>query len=237
MCLMENSAWWVFVFLLLFSSSFEIVKVKSQCHKFKLKYLKMKLLTVVTGLKLFVFTFILCVRSWSFRSSSLRYRSITKQFFRKADGVVVMYDVTAEPSFTAVRHWLTSVKVRLHFTVVPFRRVSKPVQSSWRAALFWRQETATEDIPIMLLGNKTDKEAERKVERSMGERLAKVCSCSEEPVLSWLQLELLRRRSRLLCFIPTGLWAESLWMQRLLRTQRPGIHGLLGQVRRSPDSV
>ncbi|XP_024137670.1 ras and EF-hand domain-containing protein homolog isoform X2 [Oryzias melastigma] len=75
-----------------------------------------------------------------------RYRSITKQFFRKADGVVVMYDVTAEQSFTAVRHWLTSVK-----------------------------ETATEDIPIMLLGNKTDKEAERKVERSMGERLAKDC--------------------------------------------------------------
>ncbi|KAF6725004.1 Ras-related protein Rab-44 [Oryzias melastigma] len=28
-----------------------------------------------------------------------RYRSITKQFFRKADGVVVMYDVTLEESF------------------------------------------------------------------------------------------------------------------------------------------
>ncbi|RVE72276.1 hypothetical protein OJAV_G00060170 [Oryzias javanicus] len=75
-----------------------------------------------------------------------RYRSITKQFFRKADGVVVMYDVTAEQSFTAVRHWLTSVK-----------------------------ESATEEIPIMLLGNKTDKETERKVEKSMGERLAKEC--------------------------------------------------------------
>lgn len=41
-----------------------------------------------------------------------RYRSITKQFFRKADGVVVMYDITAEQSFTAVRQWLTSVKVK-----------------------------------------------------------------------------------------------------------------------------
>uniref|UniRef100_A0A4W5PAJ6 Calcium release activated channel regulator 2A n=1 Tax=Hucho hucho TaxID=62062 RepID=A0A4W5PAJ6_9TELE len=40
-----------------------------------------------------------------------RYRSITKQFFRKADGVVVMYDITAEQSFTAVRQWLTSVQV------------------------------------------------------------------------------------------------------------------------------
>uniref|UniRef100_A0A672LPH7 Calcium release activated channel regulator 2A n=1 Tax=Sinocyclocheilus grahami TaxID=75366 RepID=A0A672LPH7_SINGR len=42
-----------------------------------------------------------------------RYRSITKQFFRKADGVVVVYDVTNEQTFTAVRHWLASVQVKL----------------------------------------------------------------------------------------------------------------------------
>jgi hypothetical protein len=41
-----------------------------------------------------------------------RYRSITKQFFRKADGVVVMYDITSELTFTGVRQWLTSVQVR-----------------------------------------------------------------------------------------------------------------------------
>uniref|UniRef100_A0A3Q4HJF3 Calcium release activated channel regulator 2A n=1 Tax=Neolamprologus brichardi TaxID=32507 RepID=A0A3Q4HJF3_NEOBR len=74
-----------------------------------------------------------------------RYRSITKQFFRKADGVVVMYDISTEESFTAVRQWLTSVK-----------------------------EGAGEDIPVMLLGNKTDKETQREVQKSIGERLAKV---------------------------------------------------------------
>ncbi|XP_033997891.1 ras and EF-hand domain-containing protein homolog [Trematomus bernacchii] len=73
-----------------------------------------------------------------------RYRSITKQFFRKADGVVVMYDITAVQSFTAVRQWLTNVK-----------------------------EGAGEDIPIMLLANKTDKEIERQVQKGVGERLAK----------------------------------------------------------------
>ncbi|XP_046890340.1 EF-hand calcium-binding domain-containing protein 4B [Hypomesus transpacificus] len=73
-----------------------------------------------------------------------RYRSITKQFFRKADGVVVMYDITSEQSFTAVRQWLTSV-----------------------------QEGAGEDIPIMLLGNKTDKESEREVQGRVGKKLAK----------------------------------------------------------------
>ncbi|KAJ8262454.1 hypothetical protein GJAV_G00166660 [Gymnothorax javanicus] len=73
-----------------------------------------------------------------------RYRSITKQFFRKADGVVVMYDITSVPTFTAVRHWLTSI-----------------------------QEGAGETIPIMLLGNKTDQESEREVQERLGEKLAK----------------------------------------------------------------
>ncbi|KAK5867759.1 hypothetical protein PBY51_012223 [Eleginops maclovinus] len=75
-----------------------------------------------------------------------RYRSITKQFFRKADGVVVMYDITAVQSFTAVRQWLTNVK-----------------------------EGTGEDIPIMLLANKTDKEIKRQVQKGVGERLAKDC--------------------------------------------------------------
>ncbi|XP_077452656.1 EF-hand calcium-binding domain-containing protein 4B isoform X1 [Stigmatopora argus] len=75
-----------------------------------------------------------------------RYRSITKQFFRKADGVVLMYDITVQQSFTAVREWLTSVK-----------------------------EGSGEDITLMLLGNKTDLERERQVHKAMGERLAKDC--------------------------------------------------------------
>uniref|UniRef100_A0A8C2IA89 Calcium release activated channel regulator 2A n=1 Tax=Cyprinus carpio TaxID=7962 RepID=A0A8C2IA89_CYPCA len=73
-----------------------------------------------------------------------RYRSITKQFFRKADGVVVVYDITNEQTFTAVRQWLVSV-----------------------------QEGAGEDIPIMLLGNKTDLDGQREVPLGFAEKLAK----------------------------------------------------------------
>lgn len=43
----------------------------------------------------------------------LRFRSITKQYFRKADGILVMYDITAECSFMAVRNWMSSVQVRV----------------------------------------------------------------------------------------------------------------------------
>lgn len=41
---------------------------------------------------------------------------------------------------------------------------------------YFFQESAGEDIPIMLLGNKTDKEMERQVQQEVGQRLAKVCS-------------------------------------------------------------
>ncbi len=40
-----------------------------------------------------------------------RFRSITKQYFRKADGVILMYDVTSELSFINLRNWMESVKV------------------------------------------------------------------------------------------------------------------------------
>uniref|UniRef100_A0AAX7UE54 EF-hand domain-containing protein n=1 Tax=Astatotilapia calliptera TaxID=8154 RepID=A0AAX7UE54_ASTCA len=72
-----------------------------------------------------------------------RYRSITKQFFRKADGVVVMYDVTVEESFKAVWPWLTNV-----------------------------QEAAGEGIPILLLGNKMDMDEDREVSFKEAEQLA-----------------------------------------------------------------
>ncbi|XP_061524112.1 EF-hand calcium-binding domain-containing protein 4B isoform X4 [Phycodurus eques] len=72
-----------------------------------------------------------------------RYRSITKQFFRKADGVVVMYDVTLEESFKAVRPWLANVK-----------------------------DAAGEGVQILVLGNKMDMDADREVSFKEAEQLA-----------------------------------------------------------------
>ncbi|XP_034270568.1 uncharacterized protein LOC117663995 [Pantherophis guttatus] len=74
-----------------------------------------------------------------------RYHSITKQFFRKADGVVLMYDITSEYSFTDVRYWLNCV-----------------------------QEGAGAEVVVLLLGNKTDCSAERRVSVENGTYLAKV---------------------------------------------------------------
>ncbi|XP_074441709.1 EF-hand calcium-binding domain-containing protein 4A isoform X3 [Larus michahellis] len=79
-------------------------------------------------------------------SFGLRFRSITKQYFRKADGILVMYDVTAECSFTAVRNWMSSV-----------------------------QEGIEDGAVVFLLGNKMDaaQRETRNVPKVEGERLAK----------------------------------------------------------------
>ncbi|NXY22973.1 RAB44 protein, partial [Atrichornis clamosus] len=75
-----------------------------------------------------------------------RFRSITKQYFRKADGILVMYDITAECSFLAVRNWMSSI-----------------------------QEGIEDGAVVFLLGNKMDavQRDTRNVPKVEGERLAK----------------------------------------------------------------
>uniref|UniRef100_H3AGN2 EF-hand domain-containing protein n=1 Tax=Latimeria chalumnae TaxID=7897 RepID=H3AGN2_LATCH len=73
-----------------------------------------------------------------------RFQSITKQYFRKADGVLVMYDVTVESSFTAVRNWMESI-----------------------------QSDVDKEAVIFLLGNKVDTmEMKTQVLKAEGEKLA-----------------------------------------------------------------
>eukprot|EP00062_Callorhinchus_milii_P002362 gi/632938471/ref/XP_007905095.1/ PREDICTED: ras and EF-hand domain-containing protein-like isoform X2 [Callorhinchus milii] len=56
-----------------------------------------------------------------------RFRSIAKSYFRKANGVLLLYDVTSQNSFLNVREWIDEVK---NATDTP--------------------------VPIILIGNKTD---------------------------------------------------------------------------------
>ncbi|NXS25869.1 RAB44 protein, partial [Pomatostomus ruficeps] len=73
-----------------------------------------------------------------------RYHSVTKQFFRRADGVVLMYDITSACSFADVRYWLSCI-----------------------------QEGAVDGVAVLLLGNKSDCAAQRQVPEKEGECLAK----------------------------------------------------------------
>ncbi|KAK2537720.1 Cracr2a [Columba guinea] len=97
-----------------------------------------------------------------------RYQSITKQFFRKADGVIVMYDITAKDTFTAVKQWLISIE---HWEELWISDDS--VMITEHHYQFDNQEANGENVPVLLLGNKTDNEKEREVPMGMGEHLAK----------------------------------------------------------------
>ncbi|XP_042234265.1 EF-hand calcium-binding domain-containing protein 4B-like [Homarus americanus] len=77
-----------------------------------------------------------------------RFRSITRQYYRKADGVVVVYDLTCEQSFLNVVDWITSVR-----------------------------DTAGEEVLIALLGNKEDLQDGRCIDQDTADKLAKANNC------------------------------------------------------------
>ncbi|XP_013414952.1 ras-related protein Rab-15 [Lingula anatina] len=73
-----------------------------------------------------------------------RYETITKQYYRRAQGVFLVYDITNPTSFYNITKWL-------NFT----------------------REFADSNVSVMLLGNKSDKAKRRKVTREQGIRLAR----------------------------------------------------------------
>ncbi|NWS71271.1 RASEF protein, partial [Crotophaga sulcirostris] len=78
-----------------------------------------------------------------------RFRSIAKSYFRRADGVLLLYDVTCEKSFLNVREWVDMIEDASH-----------------------------ENIPIMMVGNKADlrqavtEQGQKCVPINYGEKLA-----------------------------------------------------------------
>ena len=72
-----------------------------------------------------------------------RFRSVTHSYYRDANALLLLYDVTAISSFNNVRVWLNDI-----------------------------HEYAHSDVIVILIANKVDKTIERVVTREMGEKLA-----------------------------------------------------------------
>ncbi len=72
-----------------------------------------------------------------------RFRSVTHSYYRDANALLLLYDVTSYSSFENISAWLSEIK-----------------------------EFAHDDVIIMLIGNKIDK-SQRVVSREAGERLAR----------------------------------------------------------------
>ncbi len=72
-----------------------------------------------------------------------RYRSMTKNLYHKAQGVVLMFDVTCESSFNSIKSWLKSIK-----------------------------DMSGDKMTIVLVGNKIDDEKNRKISEEEAKELA-----------------------------------------------------------------
>ncbi|XP_076317984.1 ras and EF-hand domain-containing protein homolog [Tachypleus tridentatus] len=79
-----------------------------------------------------------------------RFRSMTQSYFRKADGIMLVYDCTSEYSFLNVRQWMEAV-----------------------------DDVTTRQVPVMIVANKTDRREMARAENiqcvstEVGEKLAK----------------------------------------------------------------
>ena len=72
-----------------------------------------------------------------------RFRSITKNYYKGAHGIILIYDVTSRKTFDNIKNWVTQIK-----------------------------EEVTDKVNIILVGNKIDNEKERKVTTEEGKRIA-----------------------------------------------------------------
>ena len=72
-----------------------------------------------------------------------RYRSISFNLIKSADGAILIYDITKKETFKAIPKWIQSVR-----------------------------EHKGNDFPITLIGNKVDLKEEREVETEEGKKLA-----------------------------------------------------------------
>ncbi len=72
-----------------------------------------------------------------------KYKSISLNMIKNANGIILMYDITKRKSFDSINEWIESVK---------------NVKGS--------------NFPLILLGNKIDEEDQREVDKNEGEKLA-----------------------------------------------------------------
>ena len=73
-----------------------------------------------------------------------KFRAITRNYYKGARGIILIYDVTNIKSYENIKKWINEIK-----------------------------EEISEKVSIVLIANKIDNEPERKISREQGEKLAK----------------------------------------------------------------
>ena len=72
-----------------------------------------------------------------------RFRAITKNYYKGANGIILIYDVTSQKTYDNVKNWVTQIR-----------------------------EEASPNVVVYLCGNKIDMKEERKIKEEDGKKLA-----------------------------------------------------------------
>ena len=72
-----------------------------------------------------------------------KFRAITRNYYKGASGIILLFDVTNIKSFENIKKWINEIK-----------------------------EEISEKVSIILIGNKIDNANERKISKEQGEKLA-----------------------------------------------------------------
>ena len=73
-----------------------------------------------------------------------KFRAITRNYYKGARGIILMYDITNIKSYDNIKKWINEIK-----------------------------DEISNEVTIILIGNKIDNEKERKISKEQGEQLAK----------------------------------------------------------------
>ena len=72
-----------------------------------------------------------------------KFRSISQSYIRNGDAIILVYDITSDDTFKHVTTWMDAI-----------------------------HNMAKQDVPIILVGNKTDMENERRITTEEGQKIA-----------------------------------------------------------------
>ncbi|KAK2496420.1 hypothetical protein MC885_002088 [Smutsia gigantea] len=93
-----------------------------------------------------------------------RYQTITKQYYRRAQGIFLVYDISSERSYQHIMKWVSDVDEVGDAASLP---------GVGKGHLRGEGKYAPEGVQKILIGNKADEEQKRQVGREQGQQLAK----------------------------------------------------------------
>jgi GTPase KRas protein len=95
------------------------------------------------------------------------YASLRDQWIRNGEGFVLVYSITSRLSFTRIQKFHDQIRRLKEFSASSSLYTGCPIYSV----------TPSASVPIMLLGNKSDRDTEREVSTHEGRALAKKLEC------------------------------------------------------------